>query len=162
MVDKMKEIKLSSEKIAIVDDVDYERLSGFHWYFDGRYAAKSLWNRETKKETKIYMHKLIVTVERNQFVDHINGNKLDNRRENLRVVSKQQNNMNQSTQTRTKHSKYKGVSWDKSRNKWVAYCKKDGKMNYLGRFNNEEEAALAYNQKALELFGEFAKLNSIV
>lgn len=151
-------IQLSSDKKSIVDVELFPYLSQFHWYFDGRYAARTVWNRETKKETKLYMHKDLV---KGGLVDHINGNKLDNRLCNLRKVSSQQNHMNQLVQNKTKHSKYKGVSWDKSRNKWIAYCKKDGKMNNLGRFTEEKEAALAYNRKAVEIFGEFAKLNEV-
>lgn len=67
--------------------------------------------------------------------------------------------MNQETQRVVKTSKYKGVTWDKGRNKWQSRIKKDGKSIYIGRYVSEEEAGRAYNKKAIELFGEFAKLN---
>jgi|GraSoiStandDraft_45_1057281.scaffolds.fasta_scaffold25402_1 hypothetical protein len=151
-------INLTRDKQAIVDEQDYEYLNQWKWHFDGRYAARTKWMKELQKEIKIYMHKEIFQA---KIVDHINGNQLDNRRENLREVTGSQNNMNQTVQKRKKHSKYKGVSWDKSRNKWIAYCKKDGKMYNLGRYESELKAVLVYNQKALELFGEFARLNKI-
>lgn len=154
----MKTINLTKGLVAKVSEEDFDYLNQWKWHFDGRYPARTAWDSMIKAERKVYMHRVIMEA---QFVDHINGDKLDNRRENLRAVTKSQNNMNQSQQKKQKHSKYKGVSWDKSRNKWMAYCKKDGKMNYLGRFTDENEAALAYNNKASELFGEFAKLNEV-
>jgi virulence-associated protein VapD len=155
----MKTIELSSNQKAIVDEESFEYLKQFNWYFDGKYAARALWNRETKKETKIYMHRDLLKAEKGKIIDHINGDKLDNRLCNLRFATTQQNSMNQTTRTHPKHSKYKGVSYDKSRNKWIAYCVKDNKMYNLGRVNDEKEAARLYNKKALELHGEFARLN---
>jgi hypothetical protein len=155
----MKYIKLTQGKYAIVDDEDFECLNKRKWHYDTRYATRTQWNKETKKETKMYMHRLILPDVKE--VDHINGNKLDNRKENLRSCTRKQNSMNTLIRKGNKHSKYKGVSFDKSRNKWVAYCIKDYKMLNLGRFKTENEAGLAYNTKAKELFGEFARLNVI-
>lgn len=157
----MNYIELSRNRKSLVDSVMFAELSQFNWFFDGKYACRSSWNKETKKETKVYMHRQILDVKKGGIVDHINNDKLDNRKENLRIVTAQENCMNQSVQLKRKHSKYKGVSYDKSRDKWIAYCKKDGKMYNLGRFVLEIEAAEAYNRKAIELFGEFAKLNVI-
>lgn len=157
----MKTIELSSGKITTVDEESFDYLSQFHWYFDGKYAARASWNRETKKETKVYMHRDLLKAEKGKIIDHINSDKLDNRLDNLRFVSPQQNAMNQSARTHPKHSRYKGVSFDKSRNKWIAYCIKDNKQHYLGRFTDEKLAAKAYNEKAKEFFGEFSRLNVI-
>ena len=95
-----------------------------------------------------------------QFVDHINGVKTDNRPQNLRWVTKSENNMNQKKQD-DKTSKYKGVYFNKRKNKWQAQIKKDGKWYGLRLHNNEKEAAQAYNDAAIEMFGEYAKLNEI-
>jgi hypothetical protein len=155
----MKYIKLTQGKHTIVDDEDFEFLNQRKWHYDTRYATRTQWNKETKKETKIYMHRLILPDVKE--VDHINGNKLDNRKENLRACNRKQNSRNQSTQKRKKSSKYKGVIFDKSRSKWRVELKKNQIRYYVGRFLTEKEAGLAYNEKAKELFGEFARLNVI-
>lgn len=90
--------------------------------------------------------------------DHINGNGLDNRRSNLRVVSKSQNQANSAT-SRSGTSRYKGVSWDKTRGKWCAQIKVDGKQTSLGRFTVETDAAHAYDVAAIEAWGEYARPN---
>lgn len=99
-------------------------------------------------------------------VDHINHDTLDNRRQNLRVVTRRQNQANMRKCSKATSSKYKGVSWDKSRNKWMAALgpKVEGKTRriHLGRFDREEDAALAYNKGASALFGVFAKLNKVL
>ena len=94
-------------------------------------------------------------------VDHINSNRLDNRIVNLRWCSHQQNMHNQSKTTKKTSSKYKGVCWDKQNGKWTVNIKKDNVQQHIGRFDNERDAAIAYNEKAIELFGNFAKLNVI-
>ena len=91
-------------------------------------------------------------------VDHKNLNTSDNRIDNLRAATQQQNACNKRGHGA---SKYRGVVWYKKNQKWGAHCKSFGKFYYLGLFNTEEEAALAYNKKALELHGEFAKLNEV-
>ena len=91
-------------------------------------------------------------------VDHINGDKLDNRKENLRLATNQQNQMN-SKPHKNSTSKYKGVSWDKSRNKWIVLIKIGNKRKHIGRYQNEREAALAYDEVAKKIFGEYAHLN---
>jgi hypothetical protein len=90
-------------------------------------------------------------------LDHVNGDRSDNRLINLREASRQENLRNSRGRPHT--SKYKGVSWDKHRNKWVAYCKAGEKVKNLGRYDNEEEAAMAYDNFVKENFGQFARLN---
>ena len=104
------------------------------------------------------MHRLIANTPAHLFCDHINHDGLDNRRANIRNCTLKQNNAN-SRSAKNASSKYKGVSWNKLRKKWAAYIKKDYKQLYLGLFENEIEAAKAYDRKAAELFGKFAKLN---
>ena len=95
-------------------------------------------------------------------VDHINGDKLDNRLSNLRIVTTQQNAFNQATKRVDNKSWYKGVHFYKSQklNKpWVAQIRKAGKKQHIGMFGTPEEGARAYDKKAKELFGEYASLN---
>ena len=95
------------------------------------------------------------------FVDHIDRNKLNNCINNLRWATNQENQMNSTKTKNKKTSKYKGFSWFKACNKWKAQIKLNGKSFHLGYFDNEKDAARAYNNKALELFCEFANLNEI-
>lgn len=95
-------------------------------------------------------------------IDHINGNPLDNRKKNLRVVNSKQNKYNCfKKKFRSGNNKcssiYKGVCWVNSKRKWVSRCND----KYIGEFDSEKKAAIAYNKKALELHGEFARLNNV-
>jgi AP2 domain/HNH endonuclease len=96
-------------------------------------------------------------------VDHINGDSLDNRRSNLRAGTRAQNNMNRAA-NRTRRGRpttslYKGVSWDRRRNKWTARIGYNYKSISLGYFDSPEDGARAYDSKAEELFGECAYQN---
>ena len=91
-------------------------------------------------------------------VDHIDGNGLNNRKSNLRICTKAQNVHNSRPRTNTS-SKYKGVFWNKANKKWSATIHKGDKWTYIGGFDDEKEAARAYDRKAAEFFGEFAYLN---
>ena len=104
------------------------------------------------------MHRVIMDAPKGMHVDHINGNGLDNRRENLRLCTNSQNHMNRKTH-RDSSSKYKGVSWNKRNSKWQAYIGSGIKRKNLGYFASESDAAKAYDIKAKECFGEFARLN---
>lgn len=163
-----KKIPLTQDKFAIVDDEDFERLNQYKW------CAKKTWRKKYKdyfyavRTVKIKGRKLMVFMHREilglsygnkKLSDHKNHNGLDNRKINLRVCSKTQNGQNQRTQERKKTSKYKGVCWYKRCKKWIAKIKYLGNTIYLGLFESEEEAALTYDKKAKELFGEFALLN---
>lgn len=91
-------------------------------------------------------------------VDHINGNGLDNRRANLRRASRQQNAANGVKKGTT--SSMKGVCWDQARKKWKAQIKINYRTHFLGRFNSEMSAGVAYDAAAVAAFGEFARINT--
>lgn len=155
----MKLIKLDSPQTiyAIVDDEDYEFLIRYNWTLrNGRCTqyAEAYINRH-----RVGMHELIKPSDDPLITpDHKNRNGLDNRKNNLRLANKSQQMAN-----RDKYDgkyKYKGIR-PNSGGRWSARIRKDHKEIYLGTFNSEIEAALAYNRKAFELFGEFAVLNLI-
>ncbi|OQR57428.1 AP2 domain-containing protein [Bacillus sp. CDB3] len=152
----MKEIQLTKGNVALVDDEDYEKLMQNSWcYQSPGYAA-----RRRNKRIEL-MHRVIMNAKKGEQVDHIDMNRLNNQKENLRIVNNSQNGMNKLVQNNST-SGYKGVSWRKERNKWEAYINKDNKRYKLGYFENKNEAAEAYNKKAIELHGQYATLNKIV
>ncbi len=162
----MKRIELSKGKIAIIDDCDYQKISQFNWYAsqekNGLWYARAYVETKEHKQRKIRMHRLVLNMTREDRhqVDHRNHNGLDNRRCNLRIVSNAQNSMNRRKQDGCT-SKYKGVCWDADRNKWRAVIHLNNKKFNLGRFIDEVSAARAYNEKAREMYGEYALFNVI-
>lgn len=155
----MKKIKLTQGQVAIVDDNDYEWLSQWKWYAHKRseniyYAAR----RETRngKRAMVAMHREIIKTPEGMHTDHMNGNGLDNRRQNLRICTNRENRWNQRKQKQTS-SKYKGVSWRKAEEKWRAQIGYDGKRIHLGYFDKEEDAHQAYCKAAKRFHGEFAR-----
>ena len=151
----MREIPLTQGKIALIDDEDYELISQYKWCahqtFSGHWYAKA-------KGGKISMHRLLMGAKKGEQIDHVDGKGLDNRRANLRFATQMQNNGNMKKQTGTS-SQYKGVAWDKSRSKWIVHIHRGNKQFFLGRFENEEDAARVYDAAAKEYFGEFAYTN---
>ena len=122
-------------------------------------------NRNPISKKTLMMHRLIMNANSDQIIDHIDGNGLNNKKENLRFVTKSENSQNKKRKS-TSSSKYKGVYYaatekNNLKKPWRAYIKdsKSNKKITLGHFLTEEEAAKAYDQKAIELFGEFARLN---
>ena len=150
----MKEIRLSKNKFALVDDEDFEWLNKYKWYFNGHYAVRHILTNKVE-----FMHRIILNTPKNKFTDHINKNKLDNRRINLRIASKSQNRVNSFSQM--SKSGFRGVRPTSKKNGWFARIGVDGKRIYLGFFKNKIEAARAYNKAANEYFGDFANLNNV-
>ncbi len=153
---------------VIIDKEDASLFDKYTWTAsdngNGRvYVHRNVWNGEGKKQEKIYWHTFITNPPSGKVVDHINGDTLDNRRSNLRAVTWKQNSMNRAANRTRKGrpttSPYKGVSWDKRRNRWVSSIGHDYKPILLGYFRMAEDAARVYDAKAKELFGEFAYQN---
>ena len=147
----------------LVDDEDYGTLSAHTWYaLMGRNTTYAIAYNNGKT---IYMHRMImglVDAPRGIYVDHINGNGLHNNRANLRISDNQNNQRNQRKHAKA-HSRHKGVSRDKRNltKPWIAQITLSGKKKHLGCYRTEIEAARAYNNAALEHFGEHAHLNII-
>lgn len=134
---------------VLVDADDYERLIVFNWFpheSNGGvlYAVRNVWNGSTQTNYRSRMHREIMGVVKGdrRDVDHINGNTLDNRKENLRVVTHQQNRQNTRGWANAS-SRHRGVSWDKQRSMWKAQATVAGKNKLVGRFKTEDEAAEA-------------------
>lgn len=124
---------------------------------DGYRYVKIMQKRIPAHRIVFFMHHGYAPAE----IDHKNRIRDDNRIENLREASRLENSRNISTQSKLKSSKYKGVVFDKARGKWMASTKNKGRSVYLGRFDSEVEAAIAYNQYAAKEFGEFAAVNEV-
>jgi HNH endonuclease len=160
----MKIIGLTQGFCTCVDDDDYDYLIQYSWQIiqsrtDGRvYARHNFWSKKDKRPKSILMHHVILKQKSHKDVDHINGDGLDNRKQNLRFISRTQNNYNSQKRVNAT-SKYKGVSWRKDREKWRAVATINGANKYLGLFNNEITAAAAYDSAAVEHFGEYARFN---
>jgi len=173
----VKEIICKNGEIALCDDEDYPLLSRFIWYMgselkSGGYpCCFSYGPRNTRKQ--IFRHQLVMPSA--VHIDHIDRNKMNNQKVNLRAASWQENGWNKgknkTTRGRPSTSKYKGVSYRplKGAPRWLVYFKhvergahkSTGKMIRLGYFFDEDEAARAYNKKIKELRGEWAWLNPV-
>jgi hypothetical protein len=157
--DLMKLIPLTRGKFTIVDDECFELLNKFNWHIDSHgYAARNGYVRG--RRTKILMHRVLLNIPKHLAVDHINGDRADNRKCNLRICD---NRENQGNRRKRQHasSAYKGVSWHSSSQKWQVRISDNKKRTHVGVYNSETEAALAYNNVAVKVFGEFALLNVI-
>lgn len=165
------EVTLLRGQIALVDASDLERVQGFKWYavrqgccrrgkqytYDTHIVCARINHRTT------YLHRFLLDAPRGKVVDHVNGNPLDNRRANLRICERSQNNANSRVPSNSS-SGYKGVGLYKPKSwtvaKWRAQIQKDGVKKVIGYFDSAEDAAKAYDEEAVRMFGEFAKTNA--
>ncbi len=154
-------IPLTQGKFALIDADMFEQLSAFAWQYskasDVRpaYATTRIYTDGRRSNRAVSMHRMVMGEPEGE-VDHLNMNGLDNRRANLRVATKSQQRANQFKQANTQ-SKYKGVC--RKRKFWQASIKTARVKHNLGVHRTEEAAARAYDVKARELWGEFARLN---
>ncbi len=156
----MKYIQLTNGMRAKVDDCDYEWASKQSWYYH-KSGPKHGYARGSKDGKKVYLHRLICNSE--SLVDHINNDTLDNRRKNLRPATKSENMQNTKIIGRGT-SRMKGVFKRTLKSgliKYAAQIQKDKKMKWLGAFDSEAKAAMAYNIAARKIYGKHAKLNKI-
>lgn len=153
----MKEIPLTKGLVAIVDDDDFDELSKFNWHAqNGKYAARR--GLRDGKSKIILMHREIckLSSDDKRLVDHKDMNTLNNAKENLRICTKAQNQQNHRMPS-TNKSGIKGVHWHKSRSKWMASIRSNGKLYYIGHFESKEQAEVEHKKFATRLHGEFAR-----
>lgn len=151
----MGQILAFNKEVILVSDRDLKTLSRYSWHTNGGYA------RAYKDGKSIKMHRIIMSPPATLEVDHINGNPLDNRRENLRIVTHAQNQANRTINSNNS-SGYKGVSFDSTmsrKKRWQARIHHQGKSIRIGRYLSAKEAADAYDKTAIRLKGQFARLN---
>jgi len=159
-VRNLKIIPLTRGCVAKVSDEDYDELSQYKWQVEigrngDRYAVRCRPRDKNGKQKQVRMHREIMRARRGVEVDHINGDGLDNQRDNLRIATRQQNSFN----TRAR-SGYKGVSQRGSKQgAWSAHIRRSGKSVWVGGFATEADAARGYDAMARATFGRYARLN---
>jgi hypothetical protein len=156
-------IPLTQGKFAIIDAEDEPLVSQYRWYaqksVSGTWYAQRTCRDEKGKKCMMSMHRFIMDAPKGMYVDHINHDGIDNRRENLRICTNRENIRNRSGVAKHNHSGFLGVSKKTGRNRWYAYVTIDRKRIRLGNFATPEEAARARDEGAKRYFGEFAPLN---
>lgn len=155
----MKFIKLTQGKKTKVDDDDFDNLLKHKWYAAKRgygfYAQRRIYKHKTEQ-----IHRIILKVKKSEEVDHINGDTLDNRKKNLRIVNRSQNEWNRDKQ-KNNSTGYKGVTYVKRDKLFIARIRVYNKLIYLGGFKDKKRAAEAYNEGAKKYHREYAYLNKI-
>lgn len=160
-------MRVAPGRFAVLDDEDAERVGKYKWSLVPGYStdyAKS-YDRRVGNDAFQPLHRFILHPPMDVAVDHINGNGLDNRRCNLRLATPSENGQNRFNirpESADKTSRFKGVHWSGSQSAWLAGITLNGQRQYLGRFQDEIEAGLAYDAAALELFGRFARTNEMM
>lgn len=155
------EIPLTQGKVAIVDIEDARDVLCYNWCVTKKrcqYYAMTTVRMHDGGQRVMFLHNFILPPPPNLEVDHIDGDGLNNRRDNLRLATHSQNRQNSKLQSNNT-SGYKGVDWYKRDGKWRAKIMVGGRRKTLGVFNTKEEAAAAYDAAAIKHFGEFARLN---
>lgn len=149
-------IYLTKDKQCLVDKEDYDMLVKYRWSYGTHGYAHS---RINKHKPLQLMHRLILNIkDRNVIVDHIDGNKLNNKKENLRICSRAENIRHRSNLTKTNKSGKVGVCFSKKNQKWKAYIQINKKMKTLGSFNNIEDAIKVRIEAEKKYFGEFSPI----
>jgi len=151
------QIPLGKEKFTLVDGIDFDRLKNIPWFLSGTGYAVGFMSVGSRPRL-VYLHRFLMNAQPGQLVDHINGDALDNRRENLRLATARQNVQNKCVSPLSATG-LKGVGWHKRRRKFHARIQLQGVRVHLGYFEDARSAALAYDAAARMVFGSFARCN---
>jgi hypothetical protein len=152
-----KQVPLTKGKFAIVDDEDYELVMQWKWYYQNMgYAA-----RKPSQGKHYLMHRVIINAPEGTLVDHINRDRLDNRKSNLRLSLNSENYINKSTKRIGHTSKYRGVCYDPRTKWWMTQVSIGGKRVFFKRYRSEIDAAIGYNKHAPDFHGAAVVLNEI-
>ena len=158
----VRQIELTQGQVALVDDFDFEALSVFNWYAHHRHKTWYAVRHDCSNHSKtIRMHRQIMHPPDHLVIDHINHDGLDNRRANLRIVTSRQNLLNCKRRPRGQSSRYRGVRLHESGLWQARITLEPNRQTFLGYFQDEKDAAAAYNRAAIEYRGEFAQLNDL-
>jgi len=153
---------------VLVDEEDIPYIQAIKWWIDGyallykgNHYFKSNERIDTVKHTRL-LHRFIMKCKYGdgKVVDHIDGNTLDCRKQNLRITDRKGNQRNCKT-PKNNTSGYKGVGWHKVRGMWRAYIRDGDHEKHIGHFLDKKDAAIAYNNEAIRLYGQFARLNIV-
>ena len=156
-----KDIPLTRGLVAIVDDEEYPRLAKHKWCAYPLGHGGHLYGGRKSNGSTVLMHREVMRARRGTEIDHINGDRLDNRQSNLRFATGTQNQANARLRSDST-SGFKGVTWNRRIGHWLAQLKIDGRGMYLGSFADPHEAARAYDEAAVKHFGEFARTNQML
>ena len=133
---------------ALIDLDDIDKVKKYKWGLENNYVSASINGKRVK------LHRLIMNCPDDKLIDHINRNRLDNRKSNLRITTHQQNNMNKGL-TKSNTSGYTGIYWHKARNKWQVSIKVNYKSIFLGYYTDLEEAIKVRKEAEEKYFGEY-------
>lgn len=158
----MELFKIIKKYDIIIDKDQFNKLNKYSWYKSTNPCGQIYFICKEKNKI-VRMHRCIMNCPKDMVVDHINGDTLDNRKCNLRICTKLQNQYNQKKHKGKRHSKYKGVTFrrDLISKPWEAFIYPNRKHIRLGYFETEVEAAKAYNKAAKKYYKQFAKLNEV-
>lgn len=156
----MKKVELSNGGVAIIDDEFFDFINQYRWYKNSKGYAITMKTTALSERRQVFMQHLVLgfTPHDGLVVDHINGVRLDNRKDNLRICTHAQNIMN-GMGWKNRKSKYKGVYKRDGYDRWRVIISGNGERQHIGDFSSEAEAAKAYNDAAKVLHGEYARLN---
>lgn len=143
---------------VLVDDEDYKELNKYNWHL--RRGPHTFYAIRNDNHTTVYMHRILTKAKIGQLVDHRDLNGLNNQKYNLRICN-QAENIRNGRRRQNNTLGFKGVTFHKKTKKYQARVGYENKRVYLGLFNTPIEAAKIYNRKAIELYGEFARINII-
>lgn len=157
IVGEIAMVPLTRGLFSIIDAADVDLVAGVNWYAGSNNYAQRKVKVKRGRQDMVRLHRHITGARDGLYVDHINGNPLDNRRANLREATNSQNQANARKRSGSV-SPLKGVTWMRSSRKWRAQIKRDGKTIYLGCFDTEQGAHEAYAAAAPIVHGEFARV----